>query len=174
MQFCSGRGNVMGYRLGVDMGTTFTAAAVANGIAPTLVGLGNRALQIPSVLFLADDGSFLVGEAAEHRALADPERVVREFKRRIGDTVPVLVGGAPYSPQTLTARLLRHVVSAATERMGEAPARLVLTHPANWGPYKLDLLDQVAVLAGLGQVDRISEPLAAATQYATQTRVEVV
>src|SRR6476620_3862704 len=76
-------GDDMVYRLGVDMGTTFTAAAVANGMSPTLVGLGNRALQIPSVLFLTDEGSFLVGEAAEHRALAEPERVVREFKRRI-------------------------------------------------------------------------------------------
>ncbi len=166
-------GDGMAYRLGVDMGTTFTAAAVANGISPTLVGLGNRALQIPSVLFLTEEGDFLVGEAAEHRALADPARVVREFKRRIGDTVPVLVGGAPYSPQTLTARLLRHVVAVAAERMGGPPDRLVLTHPANWGPYKLDLLDQVAVLAGLGRVERISEPLAAAAQYANQERVPV-
>ncbi|HET9647599.1 MAG TPA: Hsp70 family protein [Microlunatus sp.] len=162
----------MAYRLGVDMGTTFTAAAVATGVSPTLLELGNRALQIPSVLFLTDEGDFLVGEAAEHRALAEPERVVREFKRRIGDTVPVLITGVPYSPQALTARLLGHVVSSAKVRMGEDPDRVVLTHPANWGPYKLELLDQVGVMAGLGPVELVAEPLAAAAQYAHQTRVD--
>ena len=49
----------MTYRLGVDVGTTFTAAAVANGAAPSMLGLGNRALQVPSVLYLAAEGDFL-------------------------------------------------------------------------------------------------------------------
>ena len=88
----------MSYRLGVDLGTTFTAAAVSNGMPATMVGLGNRALQIPSVLFLTPEGDFLVGESAERRGLAQPDRVVREFKRRIGDSVPMLIAGAPYSP----------------------------------------------------------------------------
>src|SRR3954471_10159015 len=110
------------YRLGVDLGTTYTAAAVGNGGAPTMVGLGNRALQIPSVLFLNDDGEFLVGEAAERRGVAEPDRLVREFKRRIGDHVPILVAGSPYSPQALTARLLRWVVDTTTQRMGGPPA----------------------------------------------------
>ena len=163
----------MTYRLGVDLGTTFTAAAVANGMQPTMLGLGNRALQIPSVLFLNDDGSILVGETAERRGLSQPDRVVREFKRRIGDTVPILVAGRPFSPQALTSRLLQHVVSTATERMGEPPEQVVLTHPANWGPYKLELLDQVARMAGVERLVRCPEPLAAAAQYASQTRVEV-
>lgn len=163
----------MAYRLGVDLGTTFTAAAVSNGMPPTMVGLGNRALQIPSVLFLTDAGEFLVGESAERRGLADPDRVVREFKRRIGDSVPMLVAGSPYSPQSLTAKLLRHVVGTATERMGSPPSQIVLTHPANWGPYKLELLDQVAALADAPPASRCPEPLAAALQYASQTRVEV-
>ena len=161
----------MSYRLGVDLGTTFTAAAVANGREPAMLGLGNRALQIPSVLFLNDDGSMLVGEAAERRGLAQPDRLVREFKRRIGDTVPMLVAGHPFSPQAFTARLLQYVVASATDRMGEPPAEVVLTHPANWGPYKLELLDQVARLAGVERWSRCPEPLAAAAQYAAQTRV---
>ena len=140
----------MPYRLGVDLGTTFTAAAVADGSTePTVIGLGNRALQIPSVLFLKPDGEFLVGEAAERRGLTEPDRLAREFKRRIGDHVPIMVAGAPFSPQALTAHLLRWVVDRATERMGEPPAEVVLTHPANWGPFRLELLDQVAVMAGL-------------------------
>jgi actin-like ATPase involved in cell morphogenesis len=161
----------MPYRLGVDLGTTFTAAAVTDGPAPTLVGLGNRALQIPSVLFLKEDGEFLVGEAAERRGLSEPDRLAREFKRRIGDHVPIMLAGTPFSAQALTARLLRWVVETATERMGEPPHDVVLTHPASWGPFRLELLAQVAVMAGVDSARRCTEPEAAAAQYAAQTRV---
>ena len=82
-----------------------------------MLGLGNRALQIPSVLYRQPDGTFLVGEPAERRGAADPANVVREFKRRIGDHVPIVIGAVPYSPQSLTAELLRWVVDLATERM---------------------------------------------------------
>lgn len=163
----------MSYRVGVDLGTTFTAAAVANGQPPTMVGLGNRALQIPSVLFLAPDGQLMCGESAERRGLAEPDRVVREFKRRIGDSVPILVAGSPYSAQSLTARLLRHVWLTTRDRMGSAPDEVVLTHPANWGPYKLELLDQVASIADVGPVIRCPEPVAAAAQYAAQNKVDI-
>ena len=162
----------MPYRLGVDLGTTFTAAAVSDGVSePTVIGLGNRALQMPSVLFLKPDGEFLVGEAAERRGVTEPDRLAREFKRRIGDHVPIMVAGAPFSPQALTSHLLRWVVGTATERMGERPAEVILTHPANWGPFRLELLEQVAVMAGVEPVRQCTEPEAAAAQYAVQNRV---
>jgi molecular chaperone DnaK len=161
----------MSYRLGADLGTTFTAAAVANGAGPTMLGLGNRALQVPSVLYLPADGGLIVGEPAERRGLADPARVVREFKRRFGDSVPMLVAGVPFSPQALTAQLLKWVVGMSTERMGEPPSRVVLTHPANWGPFKRELLTQVIELADVGEVDLCSEPEAAAIQYAVRAGV---
>ncbi len=105
--------------------------------------------------------------------MGQPDRVVREFKRRIGDTVPILVAGAPFSPQALTAHLLQYVVQTTSDRLGQPPDEVVLTHPANWGPYKLELLDQVARLAGVERSSRCPEPLAAAAQYAAQTRVAV-
>src|SRR3954451_23935973 len=129
----------MGYRLGVDLGTTFTAAALDAGSGPEMVGLGTRALQVPSVVFVAADGSFVCGEAAERRGVTQPERLVREVKRRIGDTVPMLVAGAPFSPQALTAKLLSWVVEVVGERRGGGPELVVLTHPANWGGYKREL-----------------------------------
>lgn len=161
----------MGYGLGVDLGTTYAAAASIDGGEPAMLGLGNRALQIPSVLYLQPDGTVLVGEAAERRGAADPTRVVREFKRRIGDHVPILVAGTPYSPQALTARLLSWVLAQATERLGEPPERVTLTHPANWGSFKLDLLRQAADLADLAARGFCPEPVAAAMQYASRTRV---
>ena len=127
---------VMGYRLAVDLGTAFAAAAVVNGNGPSMVGLGNRTMQVPSVQFLAEDESFVVGEAAERRGTTDPGRLVREFKRRFGDPVPLLVAGAAYSAESLVSRLLRWVVAATGRQQGEPPTDLMLTHPANWGPYK--------------------------------------
>jgi molecular chaperone DnaK len=162
----------MGYRLGIDLGTTFTAAATDVGGSPRMVGLGNRALQVPSVLYLKEDGTFLCGEAAERRAVEHPERVVREFKRRIGDTVPILVAGHPFSPQALTAKLLTWVVSTAGEREGEQPDEVILTHPANWGGFKRELFGQVASLADLSRVQTCAEPEAAAIQYSSRAHLE--
>jgi molecular chaperone DnaK len=130
-------------------------------------------MQIPSVLFLTGDEAFLVGEAAERRGALEPDRLVREFKRRFGDPVPMLVAGAAYSPESLMARLLRWIVATTTTQQGEAPAEVMLTHPANGGPYKRELLDQVASLADLPGARYCTEPEAAAVRYAARTKVDV-
>lgn len=158
----------MGYRLAVDLGTTFTAAATISEATPVMVGLGNRAMQVPSVLFLAENGDCVVGEAAERRGATDPGRLVREFKRRLGDHVPLLVGGAAYSAETLTARMLRWVIDTTTTRMGSAPETIVCTRPANWGPYKRELFAQAVALAGVSDARHCTEPEAAAAQYAAR------
>lgn len=165
----------MAYRLGVDLGTTWTAAAVFDGRQPTMVGLGNRALQVPSVVFVGPSGEILVGEAAERRALVEPDRVAREFKRRMADPVPIYIKGVPFSPRELSAELLRWVVARTTERTGSAPAAVTLTCPANWGEYRRSLLEEVSSLAGIDElaVTYRSEPEAAAAQYAFRTATPV-
>ncbi|MGD9530259.1 Hsp70 family protein [Pseudonocardia sp.] len=163
----------MTYQLGIDLGTTFTAAAVVRGPGqqPEVVTLGTRNATIPSVLFLGADGTTLVGEAAERRAVTDPDRVVREFKRRIGDPTPLVVGGRPWAPQDLSAQLVRWVVDRVAEREGGPAARTALTHPAAWGRHKLDLLADAFGRQGL-QVTFLPEPSAAAVAYAANQRVE--
>src|SRR5690606_24307224 len=127
------------YALGIDLGTTYTAAAVwRNGHAET-APLGSRGAAIPSVVLLRDDETFLTGEGASRRGLTEPHRVAREFKRRLGDTTPILLGGVPYSAEALMARLLRTVVDEVSSREGGAPSAITISHPANWGPYKTDL-----------------------------------
>ncbi len=164
----------MGYRLGIDLGTTYTAAALCRDGRAEMLALGDRSPVIPSVVAIREDGTVLTGEAAERRVAIEPDRVAREFKRRFGDPAPMLLGGAPYGAEVLQAHLLRAVVDKATEREGEPPERIALTHPANWGPYKLELVDQVIALAGLDptEVDLLTEPEAAAIHYASQQRVE--
>jgi actin-like ATPase involved in cell morphogenesis len=161
----------MGYRLGVDLGTTFTSAAVDDGSGPRMVGLGRRTYHVPSVLFLQHDGAFLCGEAAEGRGMDDPDRLVRPFKRRIGDPVPVLVAGQPHSAHALTAKLLRWVLTSTTALEGGPPEHVVLTYPANWGAYKRELFSQAIALADAPDSFTSTEPEAAATHYAAHTRL---
>jgi molecular chaperone DnaK len=160
------------YYLGVDLGTTYTAAAVWREGRVEITNLGNRAAAVPSVVLLRQDGSLLVGEAAERRAAVEPGRVAREFKRRFGDPTPVVIGGTPYSVDALTARLLRWVVDKVTESEGGPPAGIAVSYPANWGAYKTDLLGQAIARADLDRVATVTEPEAAAIHYASQERVD--
>src|SRR4051812_2399888 len=98
------------YALGIDLGTTFSAAAVWRAGHAEICELGSKAAVIPSVVLLREDASVLTGDAANRRATSEPHRVAREFKRRIGDTTPLLLGGTPYSAEALTARLLKAIM----------------------------------------------------------------
>ena len=159
------------YALGIDLGTTFTAAAVHRDGRAEICPLGTRSAAVPTVVLLREDGETVTGEAAGRRGLAAPDRVAREFKRRLGDPTPVLLGGTPFSAEALMSRVLRAVVADVARREGGAPARVCVTHPANWGPFKTDLLRQAVRSAGLHDVLLTTEPEAAAVFYARQQRV---
>jgi YVTN family beta-propeller protein len=160
------------YVIGIDVGTTYTGAAVVREGRAQVVPLGNRSSVVPTVILLREDHEILTGESADRRAVTDPDRVAREFKRRLGDTTPLLLGGTPMSPQALVGRMLRWVIDRVAEVEGEQPSYVALSHPANWGPYKLDLLDQAVRLADLDAVATITEPEAAARYYASNERME--
>ncbi|HEX9889350.1 MAG TPA: Hsp70 family protein [Nitriliruptorales bacterium] len=162
----------MVYVLGVDLGTTYSAAAIADADRARILPLGNRSATVPSVVTLRADGEVLVGEAAERRALTEPTRTAREFKRRLGDPTPLLLGGTPYGAESLMGHLLRWIVEKVSEQQGAAPDGIVLSHPANWGPYKLDLLTEAVRQADVGDVSFITEPEAAAIHYAQEERLE--
>jgi actin-like ATPase involved in cell morphogenesis len=158
--------------LGIDLGTTYTAAAVVRDGRAEMVTLGNRAAAVPSLLFLREDESILVAEAAERRGVAEPQRLAREFKRRVGDTTPIVLGPSPYSAERLSAQLLRWVVDEVARVEGGVPSAIAVGHPANWGAYKVDLMRQALSLAGIGDAYLIAEPVAAAVQYASMERME--
>jgi actin-like ATPase involved in cell morphogenesis len=157
------------YHLGVDVGTTYTAAAVARDGRAEAATLGTRSVAVPTVVCAAGDG-LLIGEPAARRAVTDPGRVAREFKRRLGDPTPLLLGGSPMSPELLMARVVEWAVDRVSETEGGRPASLAVTHPAKWGEFKLDLLRQALQHVDLA-VDRfVPEPVAAATAYAVARR----
>jgi YVTN family beta-propeller protein len=159
------------YSLGVDLGTTFVAAAIAHGPRVEMFTLGDRTVVTPAVVYAREDGSIVTGEAASRRAVSSPDRVGREFKRRLGDPMPVVLGGASHTATSLLAALLADAVTRVTETEGAPPDRVVLTHPANWGPYRRELFEEVPQIAGVAQARMVTEPEAAAAHYAASRQL---
>lgn len=167
----------MGYALAVDVGTSYTAAAVVRfdegaSPLPECLPLGLRGTSVPSVVYYPEQGPILVGEAAERRGLDSPARVVREFKRRVGDDVPFALGTLTVRPEDVFATVARWVANRAAEREGALPAAIFLTHPAAWGIHRLSAIRDALAAHGLDNVTLLPEPEAAALHYASQVRVE--
>ena len=156
----------MAYNLGVDLGTTFVAASVTQPNQVEMFTLGDRSVVAPAVVYRRDDGELVAGESASRRALSHPDRISREFKRRLGDPTPVTLGDRSYLVTELLATLLRDVLDKVTETEGAKPDQVVLTHPANWGSFRRGLFQEVPGLVGLTDVSLITEPEAAAAHYA--------
>jgi YVTN family beta-propeller protein len=151
------------YTLGIDVGTTFVAAAIArNGTAAEMIPLGKEAVVTPPVVGLQSDGIVATGEAAR----SCPNGVSAELMGRLGDPTPVVLGGAPYDVTAVLGALLRDVVAKVAATAGESPEHIVLTRPASWGPFRCALLEEAARRAELGKPTLVTEPEAAAEHYA--------
>jgi len=162
----------MGYDLGVDLGTTFVAAAISRDGRAEMCTLGSQTVVEPAVVYLGETSRLVFGEAAERRALTQPDRVEREFKRRLGDPTPIVLGGVPYHVTALMGALLKDVLAKVTAVEGVPPLRVALTYPANWGPYRRELFEEVPQRAGLTGHLALTEPEAAAAYYATSRDLE--
>lgn len=155
--------------LAIDAGTSRTAAATARlsderSLLVLPMALGRHSDTAPSTIY-AGSGELLFGDAAERRGITEPERLVREIKRRIGDDVPLTIGDRTLGPEELFALLAEWVVETVTEREGRRPSSTVLTVPVTWGPYRTELVSQALSRRGLGDVELITEPEAAARHY---------
>jgi YVTN family beta-propeller protein len=157
----------MGYSLAIDLGTSFIAAAVADDRGLEMFGLGDGSLVAPAAVYVRDDGGLVTGEAAARRAVSNPDRVAREIKRNLGNPTPMMLGGSPYGVTDLLGALLQDVLNRATDRQGAKPEVVALTHPANWGPFRIGLFEDVARSAGLTDLLYTTEPEAAAAHYAS-------
>lgn len=163
----------MPYVLGIDIGGTCTTAAVSrlrDGMwsQPEIVRLGTQSCAVPSVLHMSANGSFTVGDPGQHGATLDGGRTVRDFARRIGDDVPLVVAGETCTPQALTAVLAMWVVERVLAEEGVHPDQVVLSHPAGWGPYRRELLHEALWDIGLTNVRLLPEPVMAAESHASR------
>jgi molecular chaperone DnaK len=149
----------MPYGLGIDLGTSCTVAAISRigtgSAVPEIVALGVDKPGMPTVLHCADDGTVLVGAAAEALVLRDPERVFRGFLHRG-------TGAAGVDAQWLSAQVVRSVVDAVTAREGGPPQRITLAHSPAWGPDECHLLAEALDQVDLPDVALVPAPVAAA------------
>jgi actin-like ATPase involved in cell morphogenesis len=149
------------YGLGVDLGTSFVAAAIGEAGRTRIVMLGDDSALAPALVRVRPDGSLVSGQAAAWGP-EDPALLVRNVKRRLGDPNSLILAGRTYSAAGLLAVMLADVVKVATEQEGAPPAHVVLTCPAVWGPYRREHFEEVARRAGLRAVTLLTEPEAAA------------
>lgn len=161
------------YVLAIDVGTSRTAAALARrsttGVpSANSFGLGRHTDSAPSAIFVSD-GELLFGEAAERRGIAQPERLIREFKRRVGDDVPVTVAGQHFAAEDLFAAMAAWVVAGVAEREGAAPEAIIATVPVTWGDYRASLVARALARTVSAPVELVAEPVAAARHYETTT-----
>ncbi len=152
--------------IGIDLGTTNSEVAIISDGRPRIIEVDGSRL-LPSVVGLADDGALLVGQSARNQATLHPERTVRSIKRRMGEDIKVEMGGRDYSPQEISALILRHLKRAAEHDLSAEVSRAVITVPAYFSDAQRQATRDAGELSGL-QVERIiNEPTAAALAYET-------
>ncbi|MBK5938657.1 Hsp70 family protein [Halochromatium roseum] len=150
--------------IGIDLGTTNSEVAVLrDGRAEVLEVDGSRIL--PSIVGVADDGALLVGQAARNQYALYPERTIRSVKRRMGEDVRLPMGDQSYSPQEISALILKRLKRAAEEQLGEPVGKAVITVPAYFSDAQRQATRNAGELAGLEVVRIINEPTAAALAY---------
>ncbi|MFJ8434647.1 Hsp70 family protein [Kitasatospora sp. NPDC094019] len=149
----------------VDFGTSSSAAAVVlDGRERPLKEPSSGLLSWPSAVCLAPDGRLLVGSAAERRKRAEPDSFRAEFKRDLGERVPVVLGGRAFTPVALVAAVLGEFRSQAGTVVGRGVDRLVVTVPASYGPVdpRREAMLAAGAAAGFRSVELLAEPVAAA------------
>jgi actin-like ATPase involved in cell morphogenesis len=154
--------------LSVDLGTSNTVAVLsAHGRPPRVVEVDGSA-NMPSAVFAAEDGTLMVGRDAERRARLDPTRFESNPKRRI-DEQTLLLGTDVVPVNEALAAILRRVLDETVRQLGgEKPDEVRLTHPAQWGPVRRNVLLSAARLAGItSPIPLVPEPVAAAAHFAS-------
>lgn len=155
--------------LGIDLGTSNSAAAVLEGGRPVLVpsseGASLYGKAFPSFVAFTKDGQRLVGEPAKRQAVANPEGTVFAFKRKMGTDFKYKVFGKEYTPQELSAILLQKIKHDAEAFLGEEVKKAVITVPAYFNDNQRQATKDAGQIAGLEVVRLVNEPTAASLAY---------
>jgi molecular chaperone DnaK (HSP70) len=150
--------------IGIDLGTTNSEVAFVRDGTPQVIAVDGSKL-LPSVVGLADDGALLVGQSARNQYVLRPERTVRSIKRRMGQDEKVPMGESAFTPQEISALILRRLKEAAEQHLGTTVTRAVITVPAYFSDAQRQATRDAGKLAGLQVVRIINEPTAAALAY---------
>ena len=153
--------------VGIDLGTTNSEIAYIKDGQPYVIPDENGEMILPSVVGLAEDGRLMVGHAARNQMLLAPERTVKSIKRHMGEDISVPLADQAYTPQEISAMLLRTLRERAERHLGGEVQKAVITVPAYFNDAQRQATREAGELAGLDVVRVINEPTAAALTYDT-------
>ncbi len=155
--------------IGIDLGTSNSAAAVLRGgrpvIIPSAEGISIGGKAFPSYVAITMDGQMLVGEPARRQATANPEGTASAFKRKMGRRENIRLRERDYSPEQLSAFLLQKIKRDAEAFLGEAVQKAVVTVPAYFDDNQRAATKDACRIAGLEVVRLVNEPTAASLAY---------
>ncbi|AMD18279.1 molecular chaperone DnaK [Methanobrevibacter sp. YE315] len=155
--------------IGIDLGTSNSAASVLVGGKPTTIPSAEGASQygksFPSYVAFTDDGQMLVGEPARRQAVTNPENTISAIKRSMGTNHKVTVNGKQYSPQEISAFILQKIKKDAESFLGEPIEKAVITVPAYFDDNQRTATKDAGTIAGLDVVRLVNEPTAASLAY---------
>src|SRR5882672_8977385 len=155
--------------IGIDLGTSNSAAAVMEGGKPSIIPsaegttLGGKAF--PSYVAITKDGQLLVGEPARRQAVSNPEGTLYAFKRKMGTQHKYKVSGKEYTPQQLSAFILQKIKKDAEAFLSEKVEKAVITVPAYFDDNQRQATKDAGAIAGLEVVRLVNEPTAACLAY---------
>src|SRR5262245_18610940 len=146
--------------IGIDLGTTNSEVAIIRDGRPVVLNDDDGDPILPSVVGLDPQGKLLVGRAARNQFVLAPERTIRSIKRRMGEETTVALGDQKYTPQEISAIILRTLKIRAEKVLGEPVQKAVITVPAFFSEGQRAATHEAGVLAGLEVVRIINEPTA--------------
>ncbi|MFZ2535007.1 molecular chaperone DnaK [Methanothrix sp.] len=155
--------------IGIDLGTSNSAAAVLIGGRPTIIpsaegtSVGGKAF--PSYVAFTKDGQVLVGEPAKRQSITNPEGTVQGIKRKMGTDYKVRVLDKEYTPEDISAQILRKIKTDAETYLADSVDKAVITVPAYFNDNQRQATKDAGTIAGLEVVRIINEPTAAALAF---------
>ena len=155
--------------LGIDLGTTNSAAAIFEGgratVIPSAEGPTMAGKMFPSVVAFTRDGTLLVGEPAKRQATANPEGTIYEIKRKMGTDYRVTISGKEYTPQQISAFILQKIKKDAETYLAVPIRKAVITVPAHFNDNQRQATKDAGEIAGFEVARIINEPTAACLAY---------
>ncbi len=155
--------------IGIDLGTSNSAAAVLQAGKPTIIPSAEGTTQygkaFPSVVAFTKDGQMLVGEPARRQAISNPRNTITAAKRKMGTTFKYKINGKEYTPQQISAFLLQKIKKDAEEFVGEPIQKVVITVPAYFDDDQRQATKDAGTIAGLDVVRLVNEPTAASMAF---------
>lgn len=155
----------MARTIGIDLGTTNSAAAILEGGEATVIANAEGVRTTPSIVAFTKDGDTLVGETAKRQAVTNVDRTIRSVKRHMGTTWSTTIEGKKYTAQEISARILMKLKKDAETYLGEDVDSAVITVPAYFNDAERQATKEAGEIAGLKVLRIVNEPTAAAIAY---------